>query len=91
MSTKTASDRSGSASCGASGSASSSADWPEAGYREAHNADVDEEFLREGACAHMHLPTGRICTLRHGHRGSCEFVPRDSVSIPLAYRQTATG
>jgi hypothetical protein len=60
-------------------------------YASRKDWDVAEEFLREGACAHMHLQPGRMCTLRHGHRGSCEFVPRDSVSIPLVHRQAEMG
>ena len=27
-----------------------------------HNVSVDTELARAGACAQMHLPTGRICT-----------------------------
>lgn len=38
-----------------------------------HNAAVDEEVAKEGLCAQLHLPTGRLCTLQHGHPGSCRF------------------
>ena len=41
---------------------------------EAHNAAVDEEHAQAGACALVHLPTGRVCTLPHNHPGSCQFV-----------------
>jgi hypothetical protein len=42
---------------------------------ELHNASVDEDAARQGGCAQVHLPTGRMCTLRHAHVGSCEFSP----------------
>lgn len=38
-----------------------------------HNPSVDEDAAKEGLCAQVHLPTGRMCTLRHRHEGSCEF------------------
>lgn len=41
---------------------------------EMHNASVDEDAARAGECAQIHLPTGRICTLEHGHKKSCEFI-----------------
>jgi hypothetical protein len=44
---------------------------------EAHNASVDEDLARTGGCAQVHLASGRTCTLRHGHEGSCYFVSRD--------------
>jgi len=34
---------------------------------EMHNASVDEVAARQGACAQVHLPTGRMCILPHGH------------------------
>ena len=55
--------------------------------REAHNASVDEDLLDGGACARLHLATGRVCTLRHGHAGSCEFVPRELADASLARHQ----
>lgn len=58
---------------------------------EAHNSSIDEDFLRQGACALVHLPTGRTCTLRHGHRGSCEFVAPDAAKQSLARHQAAEG
>ena len=33
---------------------------------EMHNASVDEYAAREGECAQVHLPTGRMCVLPHG-------------------------
>ncbi len=60
-------------------------------YREAHNASVDEDNLRLGACAQVHLPTGRMCTLRHGHPGSCEFVTWDQVQSSLDAHRGAEG
>jgi hypothetical protein len=41
--------------------------------REVHNASVDEQVAEAGGCAQVHLATGRICTLEHGHAGSCRF------------------
>lgn len=52
----------------------------------AHNVSVDEGRRREGACAQLHLPTGRMCTLPHGHTDSCTFVAPDQVAASLADR-----
>lgn len=41
---------------------------------EMHNVSVDEAAAMRGECAQVHLPSGRRCTLPHGHRGSCVFV-----------------
>ena len=49
-----------------------------------HNTSVDEDVARKGACAEVHLPTGRTCTLGHQHDGSCEFVPREHVEESLS-------
>lgn len=46
---------------------------------ELHNASVDEDVARAGGCGQVHLPTGRTCTLKHGHEGSCQFVQPDQV------------
>lgn len=48
---------------------------PTADRREAHNAsvDIDEDAAEEGACAQVHLPTGRMCTLQYDQEGSCDF------------------
>jgi hypothetical protein len=45
---------------------------------EMHNSSVDHDAAREGVCAQLHLPTGRMCTLPHGHEGSCEFLPGEA-------------
>lgn len=50
---------------------------------ELHNPSIDEEVAKIGACAQVHLPTGRTCTLEHGHHGSCDFVPRAEVAESL--------
>jgi hypothetical protein len=50
---------------------------------EMHNASVNEEAARQGACAQVHLPTGRMCTLPHGHRTSCDFLPADDAYASL--------
>jgi hypothetical protein len=39
----------------------------------AHNAAVDEGAARRGRCAQIHLPTGDMCAMRRGHKGSCKF------------------
>ncbi|HET9118177.1 MAG TPA: hypothetical protein VFN75_08925 [Pseudonocardiaceae bacterium] len=39
-----------------------------------HNVSVDTQLASEGACAQIHLPSGRICGLDHHHGGSCQFV-----------------
>ena len=51
---------------------------------EMHNASVDEVAARQGACAQVHLPTGRMCILPHGHRGSCDFIPADAAYASLS-------
>ena len=51
-----------------------------------HNASVNEDAAMAGGCAQVHLPTGRMCTLPHGHRGSCEFISADDVARWLAMR-----
>jgi len=52
--------------------------------QELHNVSVDEEVAGAGACAQVHVPTGRTCILRHHHSGSCVFVPRDKVRESLS-------
>jgi hypothetical protein len=52
--------------------------------QDLHNISVDEEVAGAGACAQMHIPTGRTCTLEHHHTGQCEFVPHDQVEQSLA-------
>ena len=46
-----------------------------------HNASVDEAAAMQGECAQVHLPTGRRCTLPHGHPGSCDFIWADLVKL----------
>ena len=59
---------------------------------EMHNASVDEDAARQGACAQVHLPTGRMCILPHGHPGSCDFIPADAAYVSLpAHRSTGAG
>ncbi|GAA2525701.1 hypothetical protein GCM10010435_48670 [Winogradskya consettensis] len=50
---------------------------PETRRLEIHNSSIDEELAVAGACALVHLPTGRVCTKEHSHSGSCEFVTAD--------------
>ena len=50
---------------------------------EMHNASVDEDAARKGACAQVHLPTGRMCILTHGHTGSCDFIPAEAAYASL--------
>jgi hypothetical protein len=56
-----------------------------------HNAAVDEPAATEGGCAQVHLPTGRMCTLRRGHQGSCEFVAVDQADASLARHRADEG
>lgn len=66
-------------------SRSPSASGSDADFRpEVHNAAVDEAAALQGGCAQVHLPTGRMCTLRHGHQGSCEFSPAGQADALLA-------
>lgn len=48
-----------------------------------HNISVEESTARRGACARIHVPTGRICTLPHQHPGSCHFVRPGEVEESL--------
>ena len=59
--------------------------------REAHNASINQVASEEGACAQVHLPTGRVCTQQHGHEGSCDFVSADQVNDSLSHRQVTEG
>ena len=66
--------------------------WRGADTSEMHNASVDEFAARRGACAQVHLPTGRMCILPHGHKGSCDFIPPDAAYASLpAHRSTGVG
>jgi hypothetical protein len=50
---------------------------------EMHNASMDEDAAQEGAWAQVHLPTGRMCILPHGHKGSCDFIPAEAAYASL--------
>jgi len=58
---------------------------------DAHNAAVDADRRSRGACAQVHLQTGRICTLRHGHSASCEFVLPGQADMSLERHRAAEG
>jgi len=58
---------------------------------EMHNASVDEDAARADECAQVHLPTGRVCTLRHGHAGSCEFISAEAAAASLAHPESGHG
>ncbi len=58
---------------------------------EAHNSGVDEKVAETGACAQVHLPSGRTCTLRHRHQGACDFVPRPEVQDSVAQHRAVDG
>lgn len=69
-----------------------SASGPRSGAVPAvHNSAVDEAAALQGACAQVHLPSGRMCTLRNGHGRSCEFTPAQLVDVVLADRKAAGG
>ncbi len=71
---------------GTSASGPRSADVP-----AVHNSAVDEAAAQLGGCAQVHLPTGRMCTLRNGHDGSCEFTPAEQADALLADHKAAEG
>jgi hypothetical protein len=52
-----------------------------------HNLAIEETVAKQGACARIHVPTGRICTLPHKHSGSCSFVPPEEVQGSLQQHQ----
>ncbi len=54
-----------------------------------HNASIDQDAARQGGCAQVHLPTGRMCTLRHGHQTSCEFTTARDAHAVLAQHKAA--
>jgi hypothetical protein len=56
-----------------------------------HNASVDQRRRDLGACAQVHLPTGRMCTMRQGHEASCDFVEATKVDASLERRRTVEG
>lgn len=56
-----------------------------------HNTSIDEDAVREGGCAQVHLPTGGMCTLRHGHEGSCEFIAAEAADASLAQHKADEG
>jgi hypothetical protein len=58
---------------------------------ETHNASVDQDAAREGFCAQVHLPSGRMCTLPHGHEGSCEFLSGEAADAARAHLQAVRG
>lgn len=58
---------------------------------ETHNASVDAGAAAQGACAQIHLPTGRMCTLRHSHEASCEFSPAAEADALLALHKADEG
>jgi len=47
---------------------------------DVHNPEVDERLAGLGACAQMHLPSGRACVLEHRHGGPCTFVSAQEVA-----------
>lgn len=53
------------------------------GRRESHNTSMDQTVADAGGCAQVHLPTGRTCTLPHGHEGTCQFIAPDQVADAL--------
>jgi hypothetical protein len=58
---------------------------------EIHNVDVDEATAALGACGQVHLPTGRTCTLKRRHSGSCDFTGRDGVRASVAEHRADDG
>ena len=67
------------------------ATWRAPDTSEMHNASVNEDAARQGVCAQVHLPTGRMCTLPHGHRASCHFVQAENAcAAPSHHRSDLT-
>jgi hypothetical protein len=62
--------------------------WRATDTSEMHNASVDEDAAKEGACAQVHLPTGRMCVLPHGHKGSCDFIPAEAAYASLPHHRS---
>jgi hypothetical protein len=56
-----------------------------------HNASIDQDAASDGACAQVHLPTGRMCTLRKGHAESCDFISAHDADESLAQRKADEG
>jgi hypothetical protein len=36
-----------------------------------HNTSIDDQAASAGQCGFIHLASGRVCRLPHGHRGPC--------------------
>lgn len=53
---------------------------------DAHNISIDEQLAREGACAQIHLPSGRTCGLPLHHHGSCLFLHAANSPAPARRR-----
>lgn len=49
-----------------------------------HNASVHLVLAEAGCCGMIHLPTGRVCTRRTHHAGTCDFRSRDEALSLLA-------
>jgi hypothetical protein len=67
---------------------------PADGRQESHNTCIDDSAAATGACGQLHTPTGRICTLKHHHEGSCQFDapdPAESPSVPPIDRRRDAG
>ena len=58
---------------------------------EMHNASVDEDAAAQGGCAQVYLPTGKMCTLQHGHGGSCEFSRAEEAEASRARHRADEG
>ena len=56
---------------------------------EVHNSAIDEAAALLGGCGQVHLQSGRMCALRNGHDGSCEFAPAERVAALLAEHKAA--
>ena len=65
------------------------ATWRAPDTSEMHNASVNEDAARRGACAQVHLPTGRMCTQPHSHSGSCIFIPAEVAHASLPQHLSA--
>jgi len=56
-----------------------------------HNARAGQRRRDLGASAQVHLPTGRMCTMRQGHEASCDFVGAAEADESLAHHRAVEG
>jgi hypothetical protein len=64
--------------------------WSDAQSRlDLHNININFAAASRGRCGFTHLDSGRVCQLRHRHRGPCDLRPRDGVKFESALEPAA--